>query len=187
MSHDPDDIPTNEPFELIIGNTWKWKRSFSHYDAADSWVITYTLINADNKINITATADGSDHLVNVLPSTTAGYKSGEYHWQAYATKGADRYLADQGIIELIENFTAKTTHDPRSYVKKVLDAIEATILKTATKDQLSTSIDGVSLSRRTPEQLLQLRNQFKLEYANEIKAERIANGLGHSGKVLVRF
>lgn len=181
------DIPTNEPMSVTAGDTVTWKRSLSDYLASAGWVLSYTLVNSAGKITITSTADGDDHLVSVLAATTAAWTAGEYSWQAYVTKGAERYQVDYGALEILPDFAQQTTHDGRSHVKTVLDSIEAVIEGRATKDQESYSINGRSLARTSVEQLLVFRDRYKAEYAREVRAERIRNGLGHSGRILTRF
>jgi hypothetical protein len=141
------------------------------------------------KIDITATDNGDGtHLVNLAPATTAAYTAGKYRWQAYVSDSDDRYLVDSGTIEIKPNFAVQTNgYDDRGHVKTVLDAIEAVIEGRATKDQMSYSIAGRSLSLTPIPDLIVLREKYKAEYANEVRAERIANGLGHIGKILVRF
>jgi hypothetical protein len=69
----------------------------------------------------------------------------------------------------------------------VLDAIEAIIEKRSTKDQDSYSIQGRSLGRTPIADLILLRDRYRAEWVREQRAERIRNGLGHSGVVKVRF
>ena len=56
----------------------------------------------------------------------------------------------------------------------------------ATKDQESYSIQGRSLARTPIADLIALRSQYKAELVREERAERIKNGLGHSGIIKVR-
>ena len=78
-------------------------------------------------------------------------------------------------------------YDNRSHVKKVLDALEATLENKASQDQLSYSIAGRSLSRLSPTELIQWRDRYREEYNREVQAERIAQGLGNSNKIRVRM
>lgn len=180
------EVPTNEPFEAIIGTTWEWTRSFDDFPAS-TWTLTYTFINGSNKIQITASADGDNYSVDVQPATTSSYTAGEYHWQAFVTDGTDTYKVDSGRLKVVDSYAANATLDDRTHVKKVLDAIESVIENRATLDQQSYSIAGRSLSLTPLSDLILLRDRYKSEYEKLLRQEKIDNGLGHSGTIRIRF
>ena len=189
---DSTSYPTTEPSDIIAGDRIAWKRSDldSDYPIA-SYSLKYSarLENAGStEIEITATESGSDYIVEVGQSTTAAYTAGVYHWQAYIirTSDSERITVDSGTWEVKANRDAATT-DPRNHVKKVLDSIEATIEGRASKDQESYSIAGRSLGRTPIADLILLRDKYRTEYVREQRAERVANGLGHSGIIKTRF
>jgi hypothetical protein len=189
---DSTNYPTTEPSDIIAGDRIAWKRSDldSDYPIA-SYSLKYSarLENAGStEIEITATESGSDYIVEVGQATTAAYTAGVYHWQAYIirTSDSERITVDSGTWEVKANRDAATT-DPRNHVKKVLDSIEATIEGRASKDQESYSIAGRSLGRTPIADLILLRDKYRTEYVREQRAERVANGLGHSGIIKTRF
>ncbi len=187
--------PKTEPSELIAGDRWAWKRTDlgADYDP-DSYSLSYSLRlegsagSSSEEIEATASESGDDYIIEVPAATTAGYAPGIYHWPAYNNRSSDseRITVDSGTVE-VKPDRAESTVDPRTHVKKVLDALEAVIEGRATKDQQSYTIEGVSLSRMPIADLLMFRDRYKTEYAMAKRAERIANGLGHSGNVFVRF
>ncbi len=183
--------PETEPLNITAGDRTTWKRTDlgTDYPPA-SYSLTYSarLENSGvNEISITASESGDDYIIEVGQSTSADYVAGNYHWQAYITRTSDseRITIDSGTWEVVANRNISTA-DPRGHVKKVLDAIEATIEGRATKDQESYSIQGRSLSRTPIGDLVVLRDRYKAEYIKETRAERIKNGLGHSGIIKVR-
>ena len=188
---DNTNYPNREPAELIAGDRWAWNREDlgSDYPPA-SYALSYSarLESVGTEIEITASESGSDYIVEVAAATTAAYTAGIYHWQAYITRTSDseRVTVDSGTFEVIADRDSAST-DPRSHVKVTLDAIEAVIESRATKDQESYSINNRSLSRTPLKDLIMLRDKYAGLYAKEIRAERIADGQGHSGRVLVRF
>ena len=105
------DIPTSEPSEITAGDTWTWKKSLSDFLASDSWVLTYALVKDGKQIKLTASADGDDHLIEELPTDTAKHDPGIYHYQAYVTKGAERYLVGTGTIEVLPDFAQSVGYD----------------------------------------------------------------------------
>jgi hypothetical protein len=120
------DVPTTEPTSVTAGDTLTWRRSLPDYPASAGWVLSYALANADGLITITATADGDDHLVSVAAATSAGYLPGEYAWQSYVTKSADRYMVDRGALTILPNLaTQGAGFDLRTPTKVALDKIDA--------------------------------------------------------------
>lgn len=188
---DSANYPDNEPEKLVIGDRWAWKRgNLTDYPPA-TYGLSYELRlegNGATTIAIAATGSGSDFIVEVASATTAAYTAGSYRWHAYITRTADseRIKIDEGVLVIAADF-AVSTADPRTHAKIVLDAIEAVIENRATKDQQSYSIAGRSLARTPMADLLKLRQTYRNEVENEKRAERIANGLGHSGNIRVRF
>ena len=182
------DIPTTEPLQFVAGDTVKWIKSLADYLPADGWVLTYALVRDGSQETITATDNGdATHAVTIAAATTAAYAVGMYSWQAYATKATERYQVDAGALEVLVDFASQATgHDGRSLVKQTLDALEAVILGRASSDQLSIAIQGRSISRIAPTELLKWRDIYRAEYAAEKQRARIANG-DAGGRLLTRF
>lgn len=183
------EIATNEPLKLRAGDTWEWKRSLSDYPAG-TWTLKYRFKNAAGGWEIIATADGTDHLVTVAAATTTGYASGKYAWLAWVEAGTEKFTVDQGTVEVLPDLrtgTATAALDTRSHARKVLDALEALIEGKATRDQMAYTINGRSLTRMSPEELIKWRSFYKSEVAREERAEAIASGIGGGARVVVRL
>ena len=178
---------TTEPSQLTAGDTWSWVKSLSDYPADQGWSLKYSFLNATNKFSITATVSGSDHQIQVPATTTAGYTSGLYGWQAYASKGSERYQVGQGNLTVMANLDALTAYDGRSHARKVFEAICAVLENRATKDQEEYNIANRSLKRTPLGELLKLKNHYQALVRNEDNAERMAKGLPARNKILVRF
>lgn len=177
-------IPTREPTKVVAGDTVQWTRDLSDYPASE-YTLTYALVNASGQITITASADGDTHAVS---EDTSDWDAGTYRWQSYVTKDSVRTTLETGTIEVKTDFASATSgYDDRSHVKKTLDALEAVIAGKATKDQLSSSVAGVSVSRLSPDELIRWRDLYKAEWNREKQAERIELGMGTSAKVRLRF
>jgi len=181
-------IPFNEPLSFVAGDTVKWDREdLSNYPAS-IWTLKYYFVKTNEQIVITASANGDHFRVVVAASVTANYSVGIYKWNAYVSKGTERYKVDEGTLEIKADYAAQTTgYDSRSHVKKTLDAIEAVIEGRATQDHLSYSIAGRSIAKISPEELIRWWSFYKQQYQRELDAERIANNLGTSKKILTRF
>lgn len=178
------------PEKFAAGDSLSWKKSLGDYLASDGWVLTYALVNSSALIEITGTASGDDHLIELSAATTAAYTAGEYKYQAYATSAAlsERYKVDEGTVTIRPNFATQSTgYDDRTHVKKVLDALEAVILGKASKDQLSYSIAGRSISRLSPSEILEFYNEYRERYAREQRIERRRRGKATGGQIKARF
>lgn len=181
-------IPTHEPEELRAGDTLKFKISTPDYYPADGWVMKYDFVSKDGNYTVTGTDNGDGyHLIQANASTTATWVPGTYSYQGYVTKSGERYTLREGQIEILADLATQGNVDTRSHVKKVLDALEATIEGKATKDQMSYTIAGRTLSRLSPTELIKWHNTYKALYAQEVREERIKRGLGHHGIIRVRM
>lgn len=181
--------PTTEPTALYTGDTWSWQRSLPDYPASGGWVLKYTLINAAGRINITSTADGDAHLVDVAAATTATYAAGTYTFQAYVEQGTDRYTVGRGSILVLAGFSSGSGGaDARSQAQIALDAsVAAYAAYTASQGvQNEYTIHGRSMKFRSVEEIVQQINFWR----NEVNKELAAQGLPASragGKILTRF
>ncbi len=180
------EVPTKEPTRIAAGDTFTWKKSFSDYPASDGWTLTYALVNSSALIEITASADNDDHLIEESATTTAAYTAGTYNWQSYVTLDDERFKVGSGVMEILENFAAagESGLDARSHVKKVLDALEAMIEGKATSDQLSYAIGGRSISKLSPQEVIDWRDAYAQMYQREL---RKLHGQGGRRTVKVRF
>jgi hypothetical protein len=179
-----------EPVEVFAGATWAWEVTVSDYSAADGWSLHYICTNASGafEFNDDGTAGGTTFAIDVAAATTSAFTPGDYTWQLFAEKGAEKHFISSGPLKVNTDISSGTTaHDSRSHVKKTLDALEAVIEGKAGKDQLSYSINGRSLTRMGTDELLKWRRQYRAEYRQELAAARIAAGRGNPNTVKATF
>lgn len=186
--------PTAEPDTLTAGDTWAWTRLLQNYDPDSGWVLSYALVSPTiaTPIKITGTNNGDgQHKIEVDAVTTAAYAAGYYTWQAYVTNAGttERYKLFDGQLTIEANFaTAAGILDARTQVKQVLDALESMILgKALVGDQLHYSINGRTLNRMSPHDIVYWRNYYRSLYTQELRRQRIARGLSDNGKITARF
>lgn len=183
-------IPQTEPDFITAGDFIQWQRNLGEYPAS-VWTLSYALINATDKITLTATNDSDAHLIEIDSATSAAYTPGIYSWQSYVTNGADRRTIGTGQIEIKADFANASTLDTRSQARRTLDAIEAVIENRASQDQQEYTIGSGAGSRslkRTPmADLLVLRDKYKAIVLAEEKAEKLAKGMGGNNRILVRL
>lgn len=120
--------PTTEPASLQAGDTIRWQRTLPDYPAANGWVLSYRLINAQGKLDIVATAEGDDHLVIVPATTSAAYTAGEYTYTAQVTLGTERYTIGQGTITIKPDWAAAADGaDARTPAQRALADLKAAL------------------------------------------------------------
>lgn len=158
----PTTILFDIPEAITAGDAVAWKKTFGDYSAADDWVLSYALTKSDAQILITAGADGSDHLVNLVATDTDSWAAGEYGFQAYVTKATERYQVDEGIVEIRPNLVAQTSGYqslPPCFV--IRDAIEAVFEMRATESETSIAVGGRQISEMSHAELHEALSKAK--------------------------
>lgn len=184
-------IPTEVPGVIRIGDTVKFTRAWGDYLPADSWTLTFYMVRDDGgdqrEWDATDNGDGT-HLVTIAATGSPGsddLTAGTWEYVERVSKSGEVYTLASGRLEVLPNLTASI--DRRTHAKKVLDALNAAIEGRASNDQLSLSIGDRSISRMSLSEQVSLRDKYKAEVLREEQSERIANGLGHKGKIGIRF
>ena len=175
----------SEPKKITAGNSYDWVVDFGDYSPVDGWSLHYSIVNNANIFNVDATDDGTVYQVSIPTAESALYPEGEYKLIGYVSSASERVTLYSDRLIVQPDFTKIS--DFRSYSEKVLDAINATIAKAATKDQQSVTVDGQTLARRTYADLLVLRDRFKTAVAAERRADKIKKSGKIAGHVSVRF
>jgi len=183
------DIPEQAPIEIIAGDTVKFLKEFDDYPVSESWALTYSWVsNVGAPVDVTATTSGTQYLVTIPAANTANMNAGPWYFQAYVTKAGERYTVDSGSTQVVRNFDPlAAATDLRSHNKKMLDLLEAALEGRATDGIESHSIGGTPISLIPLERLKVLRDQYWSAYQREVKAEKLAKGLGGSRNIYVRF
>ena len=90
-------------------------------------------------------------------------------------------------MNVLADLESASTHDGRTHVKKVLDAIEAVLENRASKEVLDSDIEGVQLRRIPHAELLEMREKYLSYYRQELAAESIKAGRQTGRMGLARF
>jgi hypothetical protein len=180
--------PTIEPLSARAGDTWTWTRSFPAYPAT-AWVLTYTLFSAAGVATLTASADGTRHVIDEAPASTALITAGRYDWVAHVTDGTDRHQVGAGSIQVLPDLSEATSYDGRSHARRMLDAINAMLEDRATSgdlDVVRTAVGGHETTYSV-EELIKLRRQYAAAVNAEEQAERLARGESSGRFIQTRF
>ena len=171
-------VPTRVPDSLRAGDTASWSRQLPDYPASAGWVLSYVLVKAGAQINITATASGSDHAVEVATGSTAAWAAGSYAYQERVSLSGKTYTVGTGNITILPSFAAATSGlDARSHAEKTLAALEAWI-EARDIGVAEYEIAGRKLKTIPITDLLALRQKYK----NEVRRES-----GKSSRIYMRF
>jgi len=185
------EIPDIEPETLRAGDTITWRKTLASYPATDSWVLYYRLIAASHKYDITAAAEGSNHLVTVSATTSAAWVSGEYAWTSWVIKSGERHTIEQGRLTILPDLAAVTAsgYDGRTHAQIMLAAIKSALESLSSGERLAV-VEADLSSRKLRYDftgLMKLRRLYEMEVRSEAAAERIAQGLAPRNKLMVRL
>lgn len=189
-------LPTSEPLVVRAGESWAWARTdlAEHYPASD-WSLIYALRNADHHIDLTADAESDDTFsIDLGPAVTADYPPGDYLWLAWAQRFeietttetdpetgeeievetetdtlAARHQVGTGTLRILPDLSLAAAYDPRTWAKRMLDAVEAVLEARASTDQLDlvdTTLGDRGM-KRDRSSLIELRSQLQIEVQRE--------------------
>jgi hypothetical protein len=170
------------PTSVISGDTWRFTLEFADYPAP-TWDLTFYAENKDSTFSQAAVDSGSNHAFVIDAANTALIKDGKYKWMIRATDGAIVETISSGWIDVVVNPAAAGNKDRRSWARRTLDALEATLEGRASSDQIAMSVGGRSISRMSLAELREWRDILRGEVRTEEQGERA--GLGRD--IRVRF
>ena len=174
----------NLPDKIGAGLTFNRLLTMTAYPAPE-WVLT-VLLRGKQNIDLTATADGSQHRLSASAAQTATWLAGDYWFSMRATRGDDVVEVETGSITVTPDMATLTEgHDGRTQAQIALDAINAVIGKRATLDQQRYRINNRELYRESIAELLKLRSFYQLEVKRERQKACGRNPFG--GVVRVRL
>lgn len=175
------------PETITAGDTAEWTRQLSDYPASAGWSLAYRLINSAATIDISSSASGDDHAVSVSAATSAAYAAGEYRWQEFVTKGAERHTIATGAITIAADWAAASAGiDIRSDAEKTLAAVNAWL---TTKDPgvSEYEIAGRRIKYIPIGDLLKIRSSLQREVREEKAALLVGQGIAPANRLRVRF
>lgn len=172
----PESITAGLDFQAVV--------TLAEYPAPD-WTLT-AYLRGPAPIDLTATADGANHILAADAATTTTWMKGAYWYVLRATNGSAIMEAGSGQLEVLPDFATITgTYDGRSQNKIALDAIDAVMAKRATLDQQRYKINERELWRTSMADLLKLRAYYSVQVARE---NAKASGRSRWGRpVIVKF
>lgn len=185
------EVGTSTPTKIYVGEYISWTRLETDFDPADGWTAYFKLTNSSNTETIQATDNGDGKFLFTADSTVTGnWTAADYDYWISVVKGSERYIVERGTITVHPNLGAGVV-DARTHAKKMLDALEAMLEGTASKDQASMSVStpggSMSLSRLSVEEKIRWRDYYRREVAREKRQELIAQGKAAKTNIRVTF
>jgi len=180
-------IPTRAPDSFFAGDTVKWTVNEPDYLPADGWVASADLTNAANQhYSVTGTDNGDGlHLITIDGTTSAGIAAADYSLVVTVKKGSERHVVSTSSLVVRPDIASAA--DPRSHVKKTLDAIEAYLEDPNNLTAASYSIAGRSLNRMPVTEVITLHSRYQKLWRDEQNAERLASGQKPRRRLLTRM
>ena len=165
---DSTNYASAEPSEFIAGDFLAWKRTDINSDYANSsYTLKYVLRlfgSGSTEIEISASASGTDYLIEVASATTAAYTPGIYAYQAYITRNSDsaRVTLQSGQMKVVADRDISTAN-PITHLQLRLDNLETAIETLSTKTASSYSIAGRSMNYSDLPELIRMRDSVAAE------------------------
>lgn len=188
----------NIPFTLAAGDSANWydvplTLATGRQISALDYTLMYCLRGAGVALDLSAVVNGSGWKTAITTAQSASLNataaSVNWYWNAYASNSGERILAGEGQIIIKPNFaTMSTSFDGRTQAERDYDAIKSEISNRISGGVTSEyTIGNRHLKREPVAELLKLRDRLGAEINRQRAAQRIANGQGNPGKVMVRF
>ena len=188
---DSANAPTGVPTEVVVGDFIQFKITQFSDDYSNS-LFTMRFVaristGGATEVNVAATASGDDYLFSISSATSADYTVGTYHYQLEIERNSDseRIVVDRGEIDIVTDYDNQV--DPRQHAEIMLGKIESILEGKADSDVSSYSIAGRSLTKLSPDELVQWRDYYRREVSAIKRKEAIKHGRKPKSTILLRF
>lgn len=178
---------------LTAGDSLNYEAPVPGYSPADGWQLRYRLAPravGGTPIDVAATASGSNHLVQVAPTTTATWAPGDYSWASWVERPGERYSVDSGQLTILPDpAQLGAGADTRSLPQRTLDELLAARAQWASTQG---RVRRYKIGDREREfaSAAELDAEIRFwqgQLAEEKAAARLASGLPSRNRILVRF
>jgi hypothetical protein len=163
---------TDQPFagkQLVAGDTWNWTIELDDYSPAQ-YTLKYSF-RGPSALDLTAVAAANGSAFNVIATgaQTSPLLAGTYAFQMSVFDASNnRTELDRGNVEMLADIAAAVAGaEERSWVKQMLDAIQGTLLGTASRQEQEYQVNGRSLRLSSRTELLKIESEFEGRYRKE--------------------
>jgi len=140
-------------------------------------------------LSLVAVAQGNGWTTSITAAQSAGLAVGRFFWAAYASKTGVRVTASTGYFDVLQDLlTAGTVYDGSTQNEKDLAAVRAEMTaRIAGTATIEYSIGTRHLKKEPMSELIKMETHLIIKVRRDRAAEKIANGQGNPGRVLVKF
>lgn len=165
------------PARFHAGDTVKVRTSHADYPAA-SWVLTVSF-SGPQQFKKVAAVDSDEWLLTLTPTDTEKVKPGLYAWAMRATSGTEAVTFRSGKVQILPNLEVVAEKTPAA---KLVENLEAALVKLSTKTAQSVSVNGKSYS------ILNIGDlQTALRFAKAALAEEQAKATGQNNRRVINL
>lgn len=176
---------------ITAGDTLSFTESWTDYLPADGWIVRYVLVSATLQIQIDSSDNGDGtHLIAETAANTAAWAAGDYAWQSYAVKVAERYRLGSGQVVIEPDFAAATSGiDGRSDWQIILDNLLAAYKKLTTTSAtvVTVTINNRSTTYRDTADLIAAIQNARQEVGREKQEQALRDGVSGGSSLKFRF
>lgn len=174
------EVEDEEPSVITAGDSITWSKFYPEYPA-DVWTLQYWAKPVTGTgFQFAAIANGLDFLVTKDKTSSASLTPGDYLLVGFVSTATERHLVYSGKLTVLPNLGSTAAYDGRSWAAKTLADVEAMLLGTMARSEISYSINGRSFTLRSTKDLLEARDYLRAEVAAESFG-------GRNRKILTRF
>lgn len=165
---------------LYSSDTISWTETIDDYPVSTHTIKYYLQKTNEEPAETSHSISGTDHKFTLsVPSTGGTYK---FQKKAIAISGGTTTTIDTGYVEIEASLA--TGFDIRCFNQQVLDALKATLLGRATREQSKIEISGRAIEYLT---LQELNNEIENYEAKVYAEEREKNGQNAVPSIRIQF
>ncbi len=150
------------PEAFPAGTTVVYRRRFTDYPADAGWTLKLHLAGA-SVLTVTAAADGTDFLMTIAASDTAGaFTPGLYKWvERVSNVAGEVYEVAAGVITISSNLAEATDGSEQEWVERAIVALKAHIDGRLSAGMESYQIAGRAVSKIPLKEAVALLSTFE--------------------------
>lgn len=182
-----------DPTTLRAGDSATWSCDLPDYSADDGWAAHYRLIWPSAEIaprDISTTAAGTLHTVQLDPTDTRAYASGPATLVKWVTHTDGRRVTlGSSAITILPDLTSLTRHDPRSANEIALADARAALAAYVASGRLHVAeytINGRAMKFRGTEEISKLISHYERQVAADNALAAALSGVA-SGRICTRM
>ena len=178
--------------DFHAGDSVNWFINFGNYKPQDGYNLSIYLINATQKLSITALSDtvNNQFSVNLTNLQTQNYVVGKYQYFFILSRTSDNFTAQLPVnfLNIKENILNIANLDYRTDNQKILDLINSCIEGRLATDYVSYKIGDREIVKMTPTELFTQKMRYENLVKQELAAkERLEKGYTKRHQLQVNF